>query len=382
MTSRERVWKSLNHKEPDRIPVDLGGNSSGMTDIAYRNLTHYLGIKNHNATFTEWRTIENIDKRILELLNIDICAIHIGQPGVYKPIDYSESSGGIIENEWGMRRKNIGDYSQIVHNPLSNSTIDDLKNFHWPDPFDPLRVWGLHEKAKKLFVNTDCAIKLADPMGLFNGISCMLRGFEEFMLDLITNEKFVFTLVEKELELLMGFYGSALDAVGQYIQIIETSDDYGTQNGPMFSPSLYKKFFKKAHRKLNDFIKSKTRAKILFHSCGSARVFIPDFIDVGIDILNPIQPSAADMNLKEIKKEFGKYLCFHGGIDVQRVLSGGLKEIEENIKETIRIMSIGGGYILAPTHNIQPDIPPENIIAMYNYARKHGEYPIETDIVS
>lgn len=381
MTSRERVWKALNHKEPDRIPVDLGGNSSGMTDIAYKQLTHYLGIKNHDTTFSEWRTVENFDKRVLELLNIDICVVYMGQPQGYKLINYSESDD-IFENEWGIRRKNIGDYSQIIHNPLNDLNIDDLKNFNWPDPYDPQRVWGLREKAKKLFENTDYAIKLTDPMSLFNEISCMLRGFEQFMIDLITNEKFVFALVEKELELLMGFYGSALDAVGQYIQIVETSDDYGMQNGPMFSPSIYKKFFKKAHKKLNDFIKSKTKAKILFHSCGSAKAFIPDFIDVGIDILNPIQPSAADMNLKEIKKEFGKYLCFHGGIDIQKALSGRLNDIEENIKEVIEIMAIGGGYILASTHNIQPDIPPENVVAMYKYVREHGEYPIEMNIIN
>ena len=380
MTSRERVWKALNHKEPDRIPVDLGGNSSGMTDIAYRQLTHYLGIKNHDTTFSEWRTIENIDYRVLELLNIDICAIHIGQPGEYKSIDYSGSSGDIFENEWSIRRKNIGDYSQIIHNPLSGSTIDDLKNFRWPDPHDPERVSGLREKAKEIFENTNYAIKLTDPMSLFNEMSCMLRGFEKFMLDLIINEKFVSALVEKELELLMGFYGSALDAVGQYIQIVETSDDYGMQSGPMFSPSIYKKFFKKAHKKLNDFIKSKTRAKILFHSCGSAKAFIPDFIDVGIDILNPIQYSAADMNLREIKNEFGKYLCFHGGIDMQGILPGKkIKDLEKNIKEVIEIMAIGGGYIFAPTHNIQPDISPENIVAIYKYAEEHGQYPIDTN---
>ncbi|MFA5015243.1 MAG: uroporphyrinogen decarboxylase family protein, partial [Actinomycetota bacterium] len=280
MTSRERVCKTLNHKEPDRIPVDLGGNSSGMTDIAYRKLTHYLGIKNHTAAFSEWRTVENFDEEILELLNIDIREIHMGQPQGYKSFNYSESED-IFENEWGIRRKNTGDYSQIIHNPLSVLTIDDLKNFHWPDPHDPGRVVGLREKAKRLFENTDYAIKLTDPMSLFNEISCMLRGFEQFMVDLITNEKFVFTLVEKELELLMGFYDSALDAVGQYIQIVETSDDYGMQNGPMISPSIYKKFFKKAHKRLNDFIRSKTGAKILLHSCGSVRAFIPDFIDTG-----------------------------------------------------------------------------------------------------
>ncbi|MDD5621628.1 MAG: uroporphyrinogen decarboxylase family protein [Actinomycetota bacterium] len=377
MTSRERVWKTLNHKEPDRIPVDLGGNSSGMTDIAYRKLTRYYGMKNHTAAFSEWRTVKNFDEEILELLNIDIREIHMGQPQGYKSFNYSESEDS-FEDEWGIRRKNTGDYSQIIYNPLSVLTIDDLKNFHWPDPHDPVRVAGLQEKAKRLFENTDYAIKLADPMSLFNEISCMLRGFEKFMVDLITNEKFVSTLVEKELELLMGFYGSALDAAGEYIQIVETSDDYGMQNGPMISPSIYKKFFKKAHKRLNDFIRSKTGAKILLHSCGSVRAFIPDFIDTGIDILNPVQPYAADMNLKEIKNEFGKYLCFHGGIDMPRMLCGrAIKDIEENIKEVIRAMAAGGGYILAPTHNIQPDIPPENVIAIYKYVNEHGRYPIE-----
>ncbi|MFA5015351.1 MAG: uroporphyrinogen decarboxylase family protein, partial [Actinomycetota bacterium] len=138
------------------------------------------------------------------------------------------------------------------------------------------------------------------------------------------------------------------------------------------------KFFKKAHKRLNDFIRSKTGAKILLHSCGSVRAFIPDFIDTGIDILNPVQPYAADMNLKKIKNEFGKYLCFHGGIDIPGMLHGrAIKDIEENIKEVIRVMAAGGGYILAPTHNIQPDIPPENVIAMYKYVNEHGRYPTE-----
>ena len=127
MTSRERVWKALNHKEPDRIPVDLGGNSSGMTDIAYRKLTHYLGIKNHDTTFSEWRTVENFDKRVLELLNIDICVVHMGQPQRYKSINYSESSSDIFENEWGMRRKNIGDYPQIIHKKAHKKLNDFIE---------------------------------------------------------------------------------------------------------------------------------------------------------------------------------------------------------------------------------------------------------------
>jgi uroporphyrinogen decarboxylase len=276
-----------------------------------------------------------------------------------------------------MLRKDTGYYSEIIRAPLEDLKTKDLENFSWPNPYDPGRIKGLREKAKKLFENTGYAIKLTDPMNLFNEISYMLRGFEKFMMDLVTNEKFVFTLVEKELELLIGFYGVALDAVGQYIQIVETSDDYGTQNGPMISPSMYRKFFKKPHRQLNDFIRSKTKAKILLHSCGSVRAFVPDFIDVGVDVLNPIQPFAKDMNLKEIKKEFGKYLCFHGGIDIQQILPRGrIKDIEEHVKAVIDAMAVGGGYILAPTHNIQPDTPSENVIAMYEYAKEHGQYPI------
>jgi uroporphyrinogen decarboxylase len=376
ITSRERVWKALNHEEPDKLPVDLGGNSSGMTDIAYKQLIHYLGIKNDIATFSEWRTVENFDERVLEFLNIDIREIHMEPPQGYKPKVYSNSNKN-IENEWGMLRKDTGYYSEIIRAPLEDLKTKDLENFSWPNPYDPGRIKGLREKAKKLFENTGYAIKLTDPMNLFNEISYMLRGFEKFMMDLVTNEKFVFTLVEKELELLIGFYGVALDAVGQYIQIVETSDDYGTQNGPMISPSMYRKFFKKPHRQLNDFIRSKTKAKILLHSCGSVRAFVPDFIDVGVDVLNPIQPFAKDMNLKEIKKEFGKYLCFHGGIDIQQILPRGrIKDIEEHVKAVIDAMAVGGGYILAPTHNIQPDTPSENVIAMYEYAKEHGQYPI------
>lgn len=371
MIPRERVWKALNHEEPDRVPVDLGGNSSGMTDIAYKKLAFHLGLKNYTATFSEWHTVEDFDEGILEFLGVDIRSIYMESPQGYKPKVYSNSNEVIVGNEWGMQRKDVGFYSEIVRAPLEGLTITDLKNFSWPNPYDPGRVKGLREKAKKLFQNTGYAIKLTDPMNLCNEMSYMLRGFENFMVDLATNEKFVFALVEKELELLIGFYGSALDAVGQYIHIVETSDDYGTQNGPMISPLMYRKFFKKAHRQLNDFIRSKTKAKILLHSCGSVRAFIPDFIDVGVDVLNPIQPFAKDMNLKEIKKEFGKYLCFHGGIDIQEILSRvEIKNIEEHVKAAIDVMAVGGGYILAPTHNIQPDTPPENVIAMYEYSHQ------------
>lgn len=377
MTPRERVWKALNHEEPDRVPVDLGGNSSGMTDVAYKRLVEYLGIKDDTATFTEWRTVAYFDDRVLEFLNIDIREMRLESPQGYKPKIHSD---GTIENEWSMIRKNVGYYSEIVRSPLEGVTVKDLDSFSWPNPNDPGRVAGLQEKARKLSEETDCAIKLTDPMNLFNEMSYMLRGFEQFMIDLTTNPKFVFALVEKELELLFGFYGSALEAVGKYIQIVETSDDYGTQSGPMISPSVYRKYFKKAHRKLNEFIKSKTKAKIFLHSCGSVREFIKDFIEVGVEVLNPIQPLAKNMVPEELKKEFGKDICFHGGIDIQQVLPRGTSsDVEQEVKTKIKALAPGGGYILAPAHHIQPDTPPENVVTLYKFAHQYGQYPINYD---
>jgi len=379
MTSRERVWKVLNHEEPDRLPVDLGGNSSGMTDVAYSRLTEYLGIKDYTSTSTEWRTMAYYDERLLRFLDVDIWEIHLESPKGYKP---QIRSDGTIENEWSMIRKNVGYYSEIVRSPLEGLTAKDLDNFSWPNPHDPGRVVGLQEKARKLSEETDFAIKLTDPMNLFNEMGCMLRGFEQFMVDLATNPQFVFALVEKELELLIGFYGSALDAVGKYIQIVETSDDYGTQSGPMISLSTYRKYFKKAHRKLNEFIKRKTKAKIFLHSCGSVREFIKDFIEVGVEVLNPIQPGAKNMAPEELKKEFGQDICFHGGIDIQQVLPlGTSSDVEREVKTKIKALATGGGYILAPAHNIQPDTPPENVVHLYKFAHQYGKYPINLNHV-
>ena len=372
MTKRQRVITALNHKEPDRVPKDCSW-AAGMTDDAYKRFVDYLGIKDDRGEFNEWRIVARFDERVLEALNIDIVSVFLRAPRGYKP---RVNPDGTIVNEWGMARRNVDLYTEIVGHPFANAKAEDIERFPWPDPYAPGRTDGLKEEVKRLYNETDYAIKAAVPMNSFLEFSLWMRGFEQFFVDLALNEDFVNTLLDKELELQKGFYEVLLDAVGDYIQVIETSDDLGTQRGPQISLEMYRRFIKSRQKEINDFIHSRTDAKVFQHSCGSVHLFIPDLIEIGLDILEPIQPLAKDMEPEKLK-EFGDKLCFWGGIDIQRVLPYGTpEEVEEHVGSKIKMLAPGGGYIVSPAHCIQKDTPPENILALYRTVDKFGEYPI------
>ncbi len=372
MTKRQRVIAALNHKEPDRVPKDCSW-TAGMTDDAYKRFVDYLGIKDDRGEFNEWRIVARFDERVLEALNIDIVSVFLRAPRGYKP---RVNPDGTIVNEWGMARRNVDLYTEIVGHPLANAKAEDIERFPWPDPYAPGRTDGLKEEVKRLYNETDYAIKAAVPINSFLEFSLWMRGFEQFFVDLALNEDFVNTLLDKELELQKGFYEVLLDAVGDYIQVIETSDDLGTQRGPQISLEMYRRFIKSRQKEINDFIHSRTDAKVFQHSCGSVHLFIPDLIEIGLDILEPIQPLAKDMEPEKLK-EFGDKLCFWGGIDIQRILPYGTpEEVEEHVRSKIKMLAPGGGYVVSPAHCIQKDTSPENILALYRTVDKFGKYPI------
>ena len=202
-----------------------------------------------------------------------------------------------------------------------------------------------------------------------------LRGMERFFLDTVDNPLFIERLLDKVLEIEKKLYGNFLSITGEYLDVVQLFDDFGSQNGPLYSPQFFRDVLKPREAELIAEVKSKTAAKVMFHSCGSVYEFIPDLIEIGVDILNPIQVSARGMDTAKIKKEFGKDICFWGAIDTQRVLPFGTPgDVAEEVMKRIDDLALGGGYVLSSVHNIQDKVPAANIAAMYKTAADYGVY--------
>lgn len=366
MNSRERVNAALHHQLSDRVPVDLGSTLvSSIHQEANNRLKAYLGIEADEPVHDVVQGLVVPDERILQRFGVDLRRVALRPPS-NKAAILPSGDEDTYRDEWGMRRRRTDLYWEIVASPLADAKVEDLRHYPWPDPHDPERVAGLAEEARSLYEETDFAL-VADFLG--GGIfeqALWLRGFERFMMDMVSDEPFVNALMDTLLELYIEFYAVYLDAVGPYTQIVAVGDDLGMQTGPLISPDLYRRLIKPRHKELYDFIHSRTEAKILHHSCGSVFLFVQDLIDVGVDILNPIQTSARGMDPAVLKRDYGEQLVFHGGIDVQQILPFATPErVKEEVRHIIATLGKGGGYIFATSHNIQADVPPENIVAMY-----------------
>ena len=270
-------------------------------------------------------------------------------------------------DEFGIVRQKASIYYDIVEYPLADADRSDLENFNWPDPHDPGRTRGLKEEAKKLYQETDYVI-IADMIsgGIFEQ-ALRMRGYRQFFLDLVENQDFAHALLDKLLEVYLGLYENYIEAVGDYTHIFALADDLGMQNGLIVSPAHYREFIKPRQHQLYKFIKERAEDSYIFHhSCGSIFPLIGDLIEVGVDILQSVQTSASNMDIRKIKQEFGQDLTFYGAIDVQHMLpERSADEVAEVVKETINILGQDGGYVLSASHNIQPDVPPENIDAIF-----------------
>lgn len=276
---------------------------------------------------------------------------------------------GSYYDDFGIRWRKAAYYYDAIERPLTDvDTVEGLKKAQWPELSDRGRVAGLREVAKELYENTDyCLVADIPGLGPFEG-ACFTRGYDKFPMDLYLNQTFAEALMDKFTDTMIAFWDMFLDEVGEYVQVVAQGDDVGMQTGTFISPEMYRKFVKPRHKRLFDFIHSKTDAKIFYHSCGSVYDLIPDFIEEGVDILNPIQRSAKNMEIDKLKKEFGKDICFWGGgIDVQQQLPYmSPDEIEDEVKRTIDILAPGGGFVFFPSHNVQADVTPERIDRMYS----------------
>lgn len=377
MNSRERVNDSLNFSEPDKVPIDLNGtNCTALTLIAYKNLREYLGLEEDRHPSISEMIMNTVRAKedILSLYEVDTRTIY------FKSLQSAQMeflSDGSFYDDFGVRWKPASYYYDAIERPLINATsASDLKKAKWEDPSDKTKIIGLQKETKNLFKNTSfCLVADIHSLGPFEG-ACILRGYDKFLTDLYFNVEFATALLDKLTELCIAKWDLLLNEVGKYIQVAAQGDDVGMQNSTIISPEMYKKFIKPLHKRIFDFIHSKTKAKIFLHTCGSVYDVIADFIDVGVDILSPVQRCATKMDIKTLKRKFGKDICFWGGgIDVQQQLPFfTIKQIEEEIKRTIEIMAPGGGFVFFPTHNIQPDVSPDRIDHMFKTVIKYRDY--------
>lgn len=374
LTSRERVQAVLEHREPDRLPLAMGASGAGVIDEVYFKLKDYLGIEGDVPPFRSGHGDNIYDPRVYDALGCDFRHLFLASSDEYHaPVN----EDGSTYNEWGIRVKKVGVMWEWSENPLAHASLADLDSYPWPKPYSGNRKRGLKEKTKDYFHNTDFAIAARSPSRGYFLLGTQLRGFDRFMTDLFLDKKFASKLIGKMNEVLCGFYDVLLDDIGEYVQIVETQDDLAHQKSPFISKATFREMFKPHRAELNKLIKQKApKTKIQYHICGAVRGLIDEFIDVGTDILNPIQPLAKDMNARDLKKEFGDRIVFHGGIDAQFALAGTPEMVEKEVKEKIKVLAPGSGYICAPGNVLQEDVPVENIVLLFEYARKYGNYPI------
>lgn len=375
INSKTRLNLSLNHKEPDRVPIDLGSMTvSGIHIRAYSDLIKELKKKENIKIYDKYQQLAYVSESIIKELNIDTIPIIFDNLEEY--VENNEEE--IVLDDWGIKRKKPknGYYYDVIFFPLKDMDISQLKKINFLNILKKIDYKGAKLRNKSLKDNDKAVIGQIWPGGVFSTAQ-LLRGFEQFLIDLYSNKLFAETLMGKLLEYNIEYADRLLKSFGDVLDVVKIADDLAMQNALFFPVEFYRKNIKDKHKKLIEFIKSKTNAKVLFHCCGAVKDYIPDLIEIGVDIIQPVQVSAKGMDdTKKLKKDFGKDIVFWGGVcDAQNILPrGNEKDIENEVKKRISDLAPGGGFIFSPIHNIQPGIPAKNIISMFNTVIKHGRY--------
>ena len=382
MTSRERVVRALNHEIPDRVPIDLGGFQTGIHKRAYTELLSYLGIEDEVAILDPVQQLTRPCEEVLERFHVDVRYVCTHGPDSFKGLIEQRERGGKLwhdlEDEFGVIWSMPDEqqlYMDISHHPLANATITDVADYPFPNGGDPTRFTGVRDKALELRRQTPYAISTGIG-GVVYEICWYMRGLQRWFMDMIENPGFCEAVLDRTLKFWMEYYTAFMAEVGDIVDVVMIGDDIGGQAGPLFSPEFYRKIVKPRQKKLVQHIKSLTSAKIWYHTCGSVKDYIPDLLDNGIDILNPLQTSAANMDPQELKDEYGDRLVFWGGsIDTQHVLPfAAPSEVREHVRRNLEILMPCGGYVFNSVHNIQAGVPPENITALFDAAYEFGFY--------
>jgi uroporphyrinogen decarboxylase len=311
-----------------------------------------------------------VDEKILQHFSIDTRHVRPGNKALQDPRKPYEEDAVFFDN-WGVGRKISGGYANINHHPLQKAkSLSDIENYDWPDPDEEFDYTGLQERTKKLYDQGEFAIVgcMGSPGNTFEQ-AWYLRGLSEFFLDMVMQKDISHAIMRKVVEHRKRNAELFLEEVGKYLDVVQVADDLGGQENSLMSPATYREMIKPYQAELIAHIKKFTKARIYHHSCGSIQNLLDDMIEIGIEILNPVQATAAGMETDQLKKRFGDELTFWGAIDTVHVLPyGSVYDVRKEVKTRIRDLSRNGGYVLGSVHNMQIDVPPENVEAMFQTA--------------
>jgi len=393
LNSRERVLCAINHQQPDRVPIDLGGTrQSGVAASTYHRLKEQLGLLSTTRVYDLYQMLAELERPVLERFGADVVGLYrpeiafgirnenwkpwqmfdgtpVEVPGGFQPV--TEANGDLVL---------VGDDGPIARMPKDGFYFDRVDKFPGAahvdlDAYRPPHLTDqdfehYRAQAEALYQNTDFAIiaPLGPPYELFYGLGT--GDFEAWMITLATEPEYVGALHDKLVDAWLDNLRRFVDAVGDRVQILQVNDDFGTQHSLFLSVDMYRQQIMPHYKRGLDWVHENTDMKVFLHSDGAIFPLIPSLIETGFDILNPVQTSAAGMDAQRLKEEFGDRLAFWGGsLDCQKTLPYGTPdEVAEEVQEHLRVFAPGGGYVFASVHNIQANVPPENVVAMLDTA--------------
>lgn len=365
MTHRDRLMAIFEFEETDRVPRDLGSTIwSTMDAKSYGNLKRHIEYTGPDKYKNLGFQAVEIDEEILQLLDIDTRGLTTRGPTGW--VDHI-SEGGLYIDEWGIER-DVNTSASITFHPFATDLFDHdfLASYPWPDGTDPGRFAGFEYSFRSWHLEGEYSTVL-NIFGGFTTMSYLLRGLDNWCVDMLLDEDLFEDLLDRTFRFEIDSARAALSVLGPYVDIVAIADDFAGQDGMLFSPDHFRKFIKPRMARLILAIKELCSSKILFHNCGAIADIIPDLIEIGVDALNPFQVTAKGMAPNFLKQKYHGKMVFWGGIDTQRLLPyGSPQEVTGEVARISEIMAKDGGYVLAAVHNIQGDVPPENVLALFN----------------
>lgn len=379
LNHRERVRLALNHQEPDRVPIDIT-----YTRMPYIDVRRELGLPEENVVPDVWDRVKpSLD--VIDALGCDFVWVGMKGPSTRKKFSFDLDK---YVDEWGVEfhkveRPDGGYQFEIRGSPLTEPSVKAIEEFPWPDPLDPARYDGVEDQVRHLYETTDYAIcaRLGDNVWEQANYSA---GQANWLTLVVTDPDFCVALMERIARIQKTIYLEGLKRIGKYLSLIRLGgEDFGVQGGLLISPKMFRTMVKPILKDIYLTVKERLAdmgnydCKLMMHSCGGIEPLIEDFIEMGVDVLDPVQTRAKRMNALHLKQTYGDRISFHGGIDTQGILPfGTVEEVIEETKRKLECFAPGGGYILCPTHNVLPDVPGKNVVAMVRTGREYGRYPI------